>query len=609
MKKLVIVLALLGTLVGGHWAYNLWWGKPWDIDHFYEVAFAKLLLTQPETLTMLGIIDNTWLDFHSDELSDISPAAERAQLALVREQLATLRRYDMSDQTPQQQLSGEILQWYLQDIVDGEDFLFHDYPINQMSGWPAELPTLFSTYQQVVDRPSAERYIARLEAVQQKIAQGMEGLALRAEIGVLPPRFVFVRVLHDLQALLEVPEQESLFYTSLVEKLAPLDTIGDGERRQLEQSALLAIERGVYPASRELLAYWTLLSEQATDDDGVWKLPNGDAYYAYLLRHFTTADYGPEELHQLGLTEVQRIGSEINQILRQLGREQASIGEALARIGEDPAFRYPVGDVGREQALAEALAAIEEAETTMPAAFKRLPRAAVEVRRVPEFQEQSRAGASYFPPALDGSRPGIFWLNLRAPDQDFTTFDLRTTIFHEAIPGHHFQLALAQEIEGVPSFRKSLPFTAYAEGWGLYAERLAWEFGLQNDPYNNLGRLQAEIWRAVRLVVDTGIHYKRWTRQQAIDYMVANTGLPESTVVTEVERYIVMPGQACAYKVGMLKILELRERSRDILGERFDIRDFHEVVLMNGSLPLGILERVVDDYIEASRAAVVSGDD
>jgi len=608
VKRILVGLTLLGSLVGGSWAYQLWWGKPWNIDHFFEVAFVKILLSDPELLTMLGIIDNSLLDFHSDELTDVSPAAERKQLALVREQLAILHRYELKDKTPQQQLSGQVLEWFLQDIVDGAEFMFHDYAIDQMNGWPSRFPTLMSSYHQVVDWPSAERYIARLEALPQKVEQGIEGLALRAEMGVLPPRFVFERVGKDLQTLVNVPVKESVFYTALVDSLAALDTVDDRDRGQLEGNALFAIEQSVYPAYRNLLAYWMELGEQATDDDGVWKLPNGDAYYAYLLRSNTSTDYSPEQLHQLGLSEVQRIAALMNEILRQLGRQQATVGEALQIIGEDSAFSYAAGDEGREQALAVAVAAIEESGAVMPAAFSRLPLAAVEVRRVPEFQEQSRASASYNPPALDGSRPGIFWLNLRAPDQDFTTFDLRTTVFHEAIPGHHFQLALAQEIEDVPNFRKSLPFTAYAEGWALYAEQLAWEYGLQDDPYDNLGRLQAEMWRAVRLVVDTGIHYKRWTRQQAIDYMIANTGLPESTVVTEIERYIVMPGQACSYKMGMLKILELRERSRKILGERFDIREFHEAVLMNGSLPLGILEAVVDDYIAARSAAGESSD-
>jgi uncharacterized protein (DUF885 family) len=601
LKKLLVALALIGAMVGGSWTYQLWWGKPWNIDNFYEVGFVKLLLADPETLTMLGIVDNTPVDFHSDELTDISPAAERAQLELVQEQLTTLGRYKMGNKTSQQQLSGQILRWFLQDIIAGSEFMFHDYPVEQLNGWPTALPTLFSSFHQLIDRSSAERYIARLAAIGQKVDQGIEGLALRAKKGVLPPRFVFDRVRNDLEKLVQAPVDESVFYTSLVEGLADLDTINDDDRRELEGNALSVIEQSVYPAYRKLIDYWIELREQATDDDGVWKLPDGDAYYAFLLRHHTSTQYSPEQIHQLGLSEVQRISAEMDEILRQLGQQNTSVGIAMSLIGEDPSFRYPTGDVGRERALAVAASAIEEAETVMPAAFSRLPNAKVEVRRVPKFQEQSRAGASYFPPALDGSRPGIFWLNLRAPDQDFTTFDLRTTVFHEAIPGHHFQLALAQEIENVPNFRRSLPFTAYAEGWGLYAEQLAWEYGLQNDPYDNLGRLQGEIWRAVRLVVDTGIHFKRWSRQQAIDYMVAQTGLPESTVVTEVERYIVMPGQACAYKVGMLKILELRERSRTALGDLFDIRDFHDVVLMNGSVPLEILETIVDNYIDSTR--------
>jgi uncharacterized protein (DUF885 family) len=598
IKRIAVSIVLLIVLASGLFVYSAWWGKPWSIDHAFDIAFAKILLQDPELLSMLGIVDNTPLDFHSDKLTDISPEADLARLAWARQQSEILESYDLAAKSEQQQLSAQIFSWFLDDILRGEEFLFHEYPVKQLDGWPGQLPSLFASYHQVVDEQSARNYLSRLAAVPLKVEQGIQGLSLRAERGIMPPRFVFQRVLHDLESLVAIPAESSLFYTSLENSLAGIDGI-DGEQRQaMKHQALALVDEAVYPAYRKLIAYWRSLSRLTTDEDGVWKLPNGDAYYAHILRHHTTTNLSPEEVHQLGLLEVDRIGGEISRILTSLDVSEATVGAALAKIAENPSLTYAPGKDGREAALSDAEAAIAEAAAAMPAAFSRLPVADVEIRRVPEFEEQSRAAASYFPPAMDGSRPGIFWLNLRAPEDDFTTIDLRTTVFHEAIPGHHFQLALAQEIEDVPAFRRMGIFNAYTEGWALYAEQLAWEYGLQDDPYDNIGRLQAEMWRAVRLVVDTGIHYKRWTRQQAMDYMLANTGLPESTIETEIERYIVLPGQACSYKLGMMKILELRRRSQNALGESFDIRRFHEVILMNGAMPLDILEQVVQAYID-----------
>jgi len=359
----------------------------------------------------------------------------------------------------------------------------------------------------------------------------------------------------------------------------------------------------VVPAYRKLIAFFEGQLARSTTDDGVWKLPDGDAYYAYRLRSETSTRMTPQQVHDLGLSEVARIEAEMTAILT--AQNQLQAGEtpagALARLAKDPRFLYPNTDDGRQAALADYRKMIEEQMARSRAVIGLVPKAAIEVKRVPEFKEKTAAGAYYTPPALDGTRPGVFWANLRDMNED-PKFGMRTLAIHEGVPGHHFQNSLAQEQAG-PTFRKVLPFTAYLEGWALYAEWLGAEMGLyKDDPFGDLGRLQAEMFRAVRLVVDSGIHFKRWPRQQAIDYMLEKTGLPESQVVSEVERYIVQPGQACAYKVGMLSIQAARERARKALGPRFDaeaLKAFHDVVLRGGALPLEILDEQVDAWIKS----------
>jgi uncharacterized protein (DUF885 family) len=332
----------------------------------------------------------------------------------------------------------------------------------------------------------------------------------------------------------------------------------------------------------------------------VWKLPNGDEYYRWILRLQTTTEMTPEAIHALGLSEVARIESEIRDILAEQGYRGASVAELMKALGKEKRFLYPDTDAGRKQILTDYAAILRDVEGRLADTFGLMPGQRLEVRRVPVFKEKTSGGAYYESPALDGSRPGIFYANLRSLEE-VPKFAMRTLAFHEGMPGHHFQMTIAQEVKGLPTFRRVYPFTAYAEGWAMYAERLAWEIGLDPDPFSNLGRLQSEMFRSVRLVVDTGLHCRRWTREQAIAYMLSRTGLPESEVVAEVERYLVEPGQACSYKVGMVRMLELRDRARRELGAAFDLKDFHDAVLRDGSVPLDVLEEIVDDYIARAR--------
>lgn len=342
------------------------------------------------------------------------------------------------------------------------------------------------------------------------------------------------------------------------------------------------------------------MQSKATTDDGVWKLPDGASYYRYQLKQMTTTDLAPEEVHQIGLSEVARIKKEMQAILLSQGYADSTkaLGAIIQELNKEARFLFPENDQGRAMILAEYNRILEEISGGLDDVFDVRPKAGLEVKRVPEFREEGAPGAYYNRPAIDGSRGGIFYENLRKVHET-VKYGMKTLAYHEGIPGHHFQIAIQSELEGMPIFRTIGLFTAYIEGWALYTEQLAWELGFyENDPFGNLGRLQAEMFRAVRLVVDTGIHYKKWTREEAIEYMVLNTGMTTTEVVTEIERYIVIPGQACAYKIGMLKILELRERAKLELGDRFDLKQFHNVVLKNGAVPLDILEEIIDSYIQ-----------
>jgi len=385
--------------------------------------------------------------------------------------------------------------------------------------------------------------------------------------------------------------EENLLYTHLAEALAGAG-VPEAESREILADARDAVAQAVVPGYRELIRLVADLAEDASDDAGVWKLPDGDAYYRHMLRFHTTSSLGPDEVHETGLAEIRRIHDQMRAILAAEGLPAEDPIATLTALGRDPRFLYPDTDEGRARILADYRAIIEEVSSRLPELFGRLPQAPVEVERVPVFKQAGAAGAYYNPPSLDGTRPGVFYANLRDV-REISRSGMRTLAFHEAVPGHHLQIALAMENRELPLFRRFLPLTAFVEGWALYAERLALENGLHPTPYDELGALSAELFRAVRLVVDTGIHARRWTRERAIAFMMENAGSPETDATAEIERYIVNPGQACAYKIGQLEILALRERARRRLGERFDLRAYNDLVLSNGALPLDVLARVV----------------
>ncbi|MDV6234126.1 DUF885 domain-containing protein [Leptospira ellisii] len=586
---LILIAACLGLI-----AHTIFF-KPLTLGLFYEKFFWESVLDDPEYLTSLGILNRFGIKGYQKKLTDISTEKQKRDLEKAKENLKILRSYGKEGLTGQELLSFEILEWSLELKVSGGKFLFHDYPANQLFGIQSQLPTFLATQHPIKNGSDAEDYIARLDAVPGKIGQLIDGILLREKNGILPPAFILDRLISEVRGFISPSVKENLLYASFERKIGKIDSMSKEEKKRLLSRAEESIKKGIFPEYSKLLNLFSEQRKKADSKAGVWKLPDGDAYYSHELKKHTTTDLSAEEIHTLGLSEVLRIQNEMKSILKGLGKSGA-IPSTMAELRRDSVFLFPDTEEGKAKALEEYKNILNDSLRKTEPLFARMPESKVEVERIPVFKEKTAPGAYYDEPALDGSRPGIFYANLR-DTKEIPKFGMRTLTYHEAIPGHHLQIAIMQELKGLPRFRNTITFTAYVEGWALYAERLAKDYDFFDDPYSDLGRLQAELFRAVRLVVDTGLHYKRWDRERAISYMMENTGMAPKDVTAEIERYIVYPGQACSYKLGMLKILELREKVRAVKKEKFDIREFHSVVLDSGSLPLTILEKIVQERL------------
>ena len=560
----------------------------------FEQIFNERVQRNPVLQTSLGIKDDY------DKWQDLSDAAFEAELALTRQHLALLEGIDVATLDKQTRLSYQLMQKQLQEMLDDARWRLYSYPVNQMFGVHSQVPALLINQHKIDSVDDAKAYIARLNAVPELFRQLQQLLTQSAEAGIIVPKFVFPHLYSASENLLQgAPFSEQGDSTLLADFSAKVSALplSEHEQKLLLDEARVALITSVGPAYRSLISFLQQLEQQAGTDDGVWRFPEGAAFYQNRLARMTTTDYSAEQIHQLGLQQVERIHSEMRQIMQQVGFA-GDLAEFFVFMREAPQFYYPDTEEGRAAYLAEATAVIDDMRTRLDELFLVKPKAEMIVKAVEPFREQTAGKAFYQRPSMDGSRPGVYYANLYRMS-DMPKYQLEALAYHEGIPGHHMQLAIAQELEGIPKFRRFGGATAYIEGWGLYSELLPKEIGLYQDPYSDFGRLAMELWRAARLVVDTGIHAKKWSREQAIQYLVDNTPNPEGDAVKAIERYIVMPGQATAYMVGMIKMLELRELARTELGERFDIREFHNVVLQNGAVPLDVLEQLVRDYIAA----------
>jgi uncharacterized protein (DUF885 family) len=606
MKTFKKILAgFLGLFVLAVAGASMWfWFTPVGLNNYVNKVTLQLTINSPQLLTQLGFIDDTPLDFHSGKLDDQTKEHEERMLERVREARAGLDRYGPEGLTGQELLTWKVTAWFLDDIIRQGEFEHSGYRVNQISGATVDLPQFLTDGHVIKSERSAERYLSRLK----EFGRVLREVKVRVEDdranGVVPPDFVIDQALTGMRAFIKGGAESNPLVTTLPAKLEKVEGLAETERARMLADAKSIVQREVIPGYEAMIGLFEDMRKSANHDAGIWRIPNGEAIYAAALKSNTTTELSAEEVHQLGLSEVARIESEMLAILDAEGIKGKNLADRVNQLNTRADQLFSNDDAGRAQMLDYLKAFDARVMAVAPKFFKTIPPQPLEIVRVPEYSQDAAPGGYYNPPALDGSRPGRFYINQKNT-ADNPKYGLATLMVHEGSPGHHFQLSAAQLIEGVPVLRKVLPFNAYAEGWALYAERIAkTDMGLYDqDPLGDLGRLQAEMFRAVRLVVDTGMHAKRWSREESIEYMVAKTGMTEAEVTREIERYVVWPGQATGYKVGQLAILRMRERAERELGAAFDIKGFHDVLLMNGGMPLEILDEAVSDWIARAKPA------
>jgi uncharacterized protein (DUF885 family) len=560
-----------------------------------------------ENLARHPVEESTYaIKTHYDQLEDLSDEKAAADLKFSQDQLAALKRdFKPEALDAQTQLSYKLFE----DEVkrEAEQFLFRSdvYPVSQMRGVHAQIPTFLINIHKIDNVKDAEAYIARLNAIPKLFDQLIVNLREREAKKVVVPRFVFPLVLDACHKVIQGDPFDSTGKSSplledFTKKVTALKDVDPAERDRLLGGVKKALTDSVKPSYEKLIAFLEDQSKRANDDAGVWKFPDGAEFYKTALRHTTTTNLTADEIHEIGLKEVARVQDEMRKIMEKVAFK-GDLQAFFKFMREDQQFYLPETDEGRAKYLASAVKIVDDMKKRLDELFITKPKADIVVKAVEKFREQSAGKAFYQQPSPDGARPGMFYVNLREMHSN-PTYELESLAHHEGIPGHHMQIAIAQELTGIPKFRKfSHGYTAYVEGWGLYSELTPKEIGMYQDPYSDFGRLSLELWRAGRLVVDTGLHAKKWTRQQAIDYLKQNTSNSEADCIDSINRYIVMPSQATAYKIGMLRILELREKAKKQLGSKFDVRQFHEVVLTNGAVPLDVLEQLVDRWIKSKQ--------
>lgn len=567
---------------------------PVPVNAFFEAVFEREVAMHPVMQSRLG-----YRTERRGEWDDVSDEAHVARVERTRDDLARLKNnYDYASLDPAEQLSHDLFTFNGERLIANSDFRRHAYVVDQFNGQLTDLITVLQNNHPIDNREDAEDYISRIAGLEDVLLDYVKQLQDRASFGVVPPAFSFPAIITDATRIasgapIDDASSENTVYADFRDKLAEL-SLGSADREALLQEASAALNGPFRRGFDALLSEVRRQQGLADSNHGVWALPDGDAYYRNRILHHTALTLSPDDIHQIGLDEVARLHDEMRGIIREVEFDR-SLQEFFQFIRDDPNNYHENSDAGREQFLENARAQIAEIYEVVDNYFNALPEADLVVRRVEPWRENSTSIAFYNRPSADGSKPGIYYANL-ADMTSVQKYVFTAITYHESVPGHHFQIALAQEIDGLPSFRRQSGYGAFTEGWALYAEQLAREMGFYQNPYHNFGRLQNELWRAVRLVLDTGIHAKKWSRERAITYFRENTPLSEGDIVTEVERFFVNPGQALGYKLGMIKILELRELARQELGAKFDIRDFHDAVIGAGSLPLPLLERRVKDW-------------
>lgn len=570
------------------------------LNDWMDRVFKELVLTSPEALTSLGF-DKGPMAAAKGQLDDRSQAKIDADEATFNAFMDELNAIDRSALTGRDAVNYDTVKFFGDTVQINQGFDYggggSPYTITQLTGSYSNIPDFLDSQHQIDAAEDAEAYLSRLAAFPTALDQETERMLADFAAGAIPPDFVIDKTLLQLANLHDTPAGQSIMTTSVqrraTEKAIPGDWAARAER---------IVQGEVYPALVRQAEAMRARRAEAVHDAGVWRLPDGEAWYTYGLRSSTTTTMTGEEVHQMGLEQVAELTARADGLLRAEGMTEGTVGQRIAAMGKDQRFIYPNTDEGKAELLADLNLQMQDMQGRLPEYFGRIPKSPVEVRRVPVFTEAGAPGGYYQGPALDGSRPGAYYINLR-DTAEWPKWTLPTLTYHEASPGHHHQIALQQENDEAPMLLKILGFSAYSEGWGLYAEQLADEMGVYaDDPWGQIGYLQSLMFRATRLVVDSGLHHKRWSREQAIRYMVDTLGDQESAVTTEVERYAVWPGQASSYKIGHTEWVRMRAAAKAALGDRFDIRGFHDTGLAVGGVPLTVLDRVITDWVASQQA-------
>jgi uncharacterized protein (DUF885 family) len=572
-----------------------------ELAAFFDAYDKAALELSPLGKSFRGIVDEDY-----GAWGDFSEAGAQREQELDRTSLAAMKtQFDRDALSPADRLSYDLFENMVTRGERAFEFRRNGYTFDQMNGAQSQLPAFLINIHRVTDVPTAEAYVSRLAAVDTVMDQVLAESRERAALGVLPPKWVYPYVINDARNVIKgapfTSGADSALFADFKKKVDAL-TVAAPEKARLIAAGRQALLNDVKPAYQRVIAEMERQQKLAGTDDGIWRLPRGAEYYAERLGYYTTTGMSPAEVHDLGLRQVARIHDEMREVQQRIGFK-GTLQDFFVHMRKRPQNYFANTPAGRQEYLDETQKAIDAITARVPEYFSpaTTPKAPLTVKAVEPFREKSAGKAFYQDPAPDGSRPGVYYVNLYAMG-DMPNTEVEALAYHEGIPGHHLDGAVTTRLENLPAFRRFGGYTAWSEGWGLYAERLAKDMGMYQDPYRDFGRLQLELHRAIRLVVDTGLHDKRWTRERAIQYVEDNSADAPGGVVKAIERYVIFPGQATAYMVGRLKIMELREWARGELGDRFDIKAFHDAVLLSGAVPLDIMERNVRDWVARTKA-------
>ena len=563
-----------------------------SIADFFREFTDDWVRRDPDLATSTRYFTGTEQDRLERQLTPHTLEWRRERIGRARQGLAALRRFDRSSLTDAQRIAADVMEWQLDMRVREEPFLDYTFPLEQMNGANVTLVEQMTVRHPLLTERDAENYVAALGQVATRMDEASADARRLDAKKFIPPRFILAATIRQMQSFATMTPAQNPFVTTFADRMSTIASLAAARRQQLQADAEKIVQSQIYPAWTRAIALLQGQMGRATDEAGVSRLQGGSDAYAYFLQYFTTTRLTPNDIHEIGLVQVNRLETEMDRLFRQIGRTTGSVKERIEKLKVDLQYPNPRSDESREQIMRDIDGIIRDAERRAALLFDKRPTSPVVARPFPTFRE-ANAAANYNAPAPDGSRPGTFQYPRRI--ENMTKFGLRSTVYHETVPGHHFHIALQVENKNLERFLQLRTFggiSAITEGWGLYAERLAAESGWYGDDVEGLlGQLDAELFRARRLVIDTGLHSKKWTRQQSIDYGIE---------ASEVERYVVYPGQACSYMIGQLKIIELRENAKKTLGDRFSLRNYHNVVLTTGVVPLEILARQVDRYVKAS---------